>query len=225
MFSSRIHRLKKRRVSCSGIVPRSHRSRSVAVSSPRASRNAHSQTIATRHPSSSSFCRLFRSRTALPSSFVFQYCACDVGVVAKRQPGCLCQKQPCTKHTAWYFRKTKSGVPGRPLSCNRYRNRRRYIARRRSSSGPLFFARILDIVRDRVSRSIMSRTNSHLPHGRSGATVLKSFGGFTPHYLSHIHPALRWNNTRNVALLYPKPSLLSRVIILQCRSIERSVQF
>ena len=105
-------------------LPRSHCSTFSAIPRAPRLRSAHSQTIATLQPSSSSRCRLRSSRSMLELNFSSQNSARVVGVVAYGQPSCRCQKQPWTKQTARNRRKTRSGVPGRLRSCRRYRSPR-----------------------------------------------------------------------------------------------------
>ena len=107
------------RVSNSRPFPRSQCSSSEAIPTSPPFRRAHSQTTATRQPASSSSARFRRSRSTLASNFACQNSSRVAGVVVKRHPACLCQKQPCTKHTASKRRNTRSGVPGSFRLCSR----------------------------------------------------------------------------------------------------------
>ena len=161
-------------VSNTGALPRSHRSSCWAMSTTACLRNAHSQTIATRQPAWSRSCRLRRSRSIFASNLARQNSWRVAGVVAYGQPGCRCQKQPCTKHTAPNRRNTRSGVPGSLRSCRRYRSPRVWTARRSASSGRVSLLPIPAIMRERVARSTMSTivVSARTPeeHGRQQAT-------------------------------------------------------
>ena len=76
---------------------------------------AHSQTTFTRHPALLSATMFRLSLATFSSNLRAQKSGLVAGVVVKRHPLCLCQKQPCTKITAPYPGKTRSGLPGRPL--------------------------------------------------------------------------------------------------------------
>ena len=136
--------------------PRSQCSSCDAVPISPPFRNAHSQTTATRQPASSRSARFRRSRSTFTSNLACQNSSRVAGVVAKRHPACLCQKQPCTKHTASNRRNTRSGVPGSFRLCKRYLRPRACRARRRTSSGLVFLLPIPAIMRDRVAWSTMS---------------------------------------------------------------------
>ena len=137
--------------------PRSQPSSCCATTSAVAClRKAHSQTVATRQPACSKSCLLRWSRSVFASNLARQNSRRVVGVVAYGQPGCWCQKQPCTRQTAPNRRNTRSGVPGSLRSCRRYRSPRAWMARRRAISGRVFLLPIPAIMRERVARSTMS---------------------------------------------------------------------
>ena len=97
--------------------PRNSARRSVIAS---ISRSSHSQTVSTPHPPDSSRSTFFASRVRFPRSFFIQKSRLDVGMVARLQPGCWCQKQPLTKTTFLREGNTKSGFPGKSVRCRRY---------------------------------------------------------------------------------------------------------
>ena len=94
-------------------VPRSHWWRSAAVRFERGPRNAHSHTIATRHPVASRSFLTRRSRMTLALNFARQKSARVDGSLALGHPSCRCQKQPCTKQTAPNRRNIRSSIPER----------------------------------------------------------------------------------------------------------------
>lgn len=124
---------------------------------------AHSHTTATRQPSSLRFASFRRSRATFSLNFCCQNLRLDEGVAASLQPECRCQKQPCTKTTARYIGKTKSGFPGKLFTFNRYLNPARCIADLRTRSGSVSHPRIPAIIRDRVLASTMSAISSPPP--------------------------------------------------------------
>jgi len=74
------------------------------------SRSPHSQTMSTRQPAAR---RRAKSRSSLATfsrNFSRQNRVRDLGVYANLQPGCLCQKHPCTIITARHRGSTKSGL-------------------------------------------------------------------------------------------------------------------
>lgn len=115
---------------------------------------SHSQMTNTRQPCSASCFLTLASRAVLASNFFCQNAARVLGVVVKRHP-CLCQKQPCTKTTAWCLGNTRSGLPG-SLACSRKRSPAQCRNLRTSSSGVVFFPRMPDIIRLRVALSTTS---------------------------------------------------------------------
>ena len=143
-------------MSNTGALPCNQSSSCRAISIAACLRRAHSQTIAKRQPASSSSRRLRRSRWVFESNFAFQNLSRVLGMVVYGQPACLCQKQPCTKHTALNRRNTRSGVPGSFLSCRRNRSPQLWMAWRRAISGRVSLLLILAIMRARVVLSTMS---------------------------------------------------------------------
>jgi hypothetical protein len=117
---------------------------------------SHSHTVNTRQPRATSAALLRESRFALPCSFSRQKPRLLAGMYAYRQPGCWCQKHPCTFTTARNFGSNKSGFPGSRWTWSR--KRRPCLCRylRTSTSGFVFFPLIPDIMRLRVERSTIS---------------------------------------------------------------------
>ena len=72
------------------------------------------------------------------------------------QPGCRCQKHPCTIMMARYRGKTISGLPGRSLRWSLKRNPSLWAIRRTTSSGLVSRPRIRDMISLRLARSKMS---------------------------------------------------------------------
>ena len=83
-----------------------------AVMCASSARSAHSQTIATRQPPSSSSCRVRRSRSSLARNLVCQNSRRVEGSVVRGQPGWRCQKQPLTKQAGPEARKDEVGCAG-----------------------------------------------------------------------------------------------------------------
>lgn len=111
--------------------------------------SSHSQTTHTRHPRACKACTILVSRATLRPNFSSQNVMLLRGVVADLQPVCRCQKQPWTKIAVLYRGKTKSGVPGNPLACNRNRSPTLCRTRRKAISGEVFLVRILDMSAER----------------------------------------------------------------------------
>src|SRR5262249_8086403 len=65
-----------------------------------------------------------------------------------------CHQQPFTKMTLRRALKTRSGLPGRSETCNRYRNPAACSRRRTTHSGLVSFPLIARIVRDRTSSGV-----------------------------------------------------------------------
>lgn len=108
--------------------------------------NSHSQTTRTRQPIRVSFSETSASLSTFLANFLSQNSLFVCGIEAFLQPGCRCQKQPCTKITVPYLGKTMSGVPGRSLRCSRKRKPKRCSMERTRSSGRVFFPRTFDIM-------------------------------------------------------------------------------
>lgn len=147
-------------ISSSRSLERSHlSSKSAASSTCFGFRRAHSHSVATRQPELKSASRTVLSRSTFEANLVRQNSGRVEGLVAKRQPACRCQKQPCTKTTAPYFGRAMSGRPRIFFACSRYRKPRACNARRNCNSGIVSFPPIPAIIRDRVSlitTSVMS---------------------------------------------------------------------
>lgn len=101
------------------------------------------------HPCSISAVSFRASRDTFASNFGIQYSVLLPGVVARLQPACLCQKQPCTNIARRCRGSTTSGVPGRSFLCNRKRYPSACNARRTAISGE-------------VSRCLTDRINALL---------------------------------------------------------------
>lgn len=110
----------------------------------------HSQTVATLQPASIRDWRDRSSRSTFLANLFAQNSGLVEGLVALGQPGCRCQKHPCTKITARNFGNTRSGFPGSSFRWIRYRSPAACSALRSLSSGRVFRARIPDIIRDLV---------------------------------------------------------------------------
>lgn len=136
-------------------------SRNTVASCPFLS-SAHVQTTATRHPADSSAFRFLRSRSTFASNFETQNLVLLDGVVAYLQPLCRCQKQPCTKTTARYLGRTRSGLPGRSLPCSLNLKPRPCSRLRSTCSGCVSAPRIPAIIRDLVARSTTSTIGKYL---------------------------------------------------------------
>lgn len=147
-------------------VPLSHpATRSATVSSGwlRFPFNAHSHTVRTRHPSASSRSMSLLSRALLAANFSAQNSLRVDGIVEYLHPW-TCQKQPCTKSTAWNRGKTRSGEPGSLRSCTRYRRPSRCNALRSRISGPVSRCRTDAMIRERTVLSTVSiQTLSTIP--------------------------------------------------------------
>ncbi len=72
------------------------------------------------------------------------------------QPGCRCQKHPCTIMMARYRGNTISGLPGRSLRWSLKRNPSLWAIRRTTSSGLVSRPRIRDMISFRLARSKIS---------------------------------------------------------------------
>lgn len=116
---------------------------------------AHSQTVRILHPREKISSCCSRSRCRFPDIFFFQNLALLDGHLKSGQ-SCPCQKHPCTRMTARYFGKTRSGLPGSFLSWSRYRYPLANSARLITSSGLVSFPLMPAIMRLRVRLSTMS---------------------------------------------------------------------
>ena len=121
-----------------------------------------------------------RSRRRFPANLGIQNCSFDFGSRASAQPGCRCQKQPCTKMTFLSFGKTRSGFPGRSETCRcgLYPNERAIFLT--SSSGFVFLLRmsaIRSLRSFRVNVSIAALfvlTLRMLSHGACGTQRVRT---------------------------------------------------
>lgn len=129
---------------------------SLSTAVPGSRRSTHSHTTKTRQPAACRATLSRRSRRTLASNLSCQNSRRVVGVLAYLQPGCRCQKQPCTKIAAPYFGRIRSGRPGRFRGCRRKRKPIRCNPLRTSSSGLVCSRRTEAIILDRVSGSTVS---------------------------------------------------------------------
>lgn len=106
--------------------------------------NEHSHTTATRQPSRISAVLFLRSRALFALNFDLQKSGFAPGMRPRWQE-CPCQKHPWTNTTALSPGNTKSGRPGRPLECSRYRNPSAHTALRTTNSGLVSLERMSDI--------------------------------------------------------------------------------
>lgn len=111
--------------------------------------SSHSHTTNTVHPDACSSIAFCASRAMFFSNFSCQNCVLLLGVVAILQPECRCQKHPCTKTTVLYRGNTRSGLPGSPAPCNRYRSPSRWRTLRSASSGWVSLPLMRDILSER----------------------------------------------------------------------------
>ncbi len=99
---------------------------------------SHSQTTKHSHPIAARRAACSASRSVFRVSFGSQYSCWVFGTVAKRRPGCECQKHPF-KQIAFRRRpKTISGVPGKPRPWIRKRYPIACSIERKSNSGLVF---------------------------------------------------------------------------------------
>ena len=111
----------------------------------------HSQITATFQPRSSSSRCVRMSRATLASNFRVQNSTFDFGVVAFLQPGCRCQKHPCTKIAMRHRGNTMSGCPGRSFRCSRNLRPIACATFRTRISGPVSLLPTRDMSQDRRS--------------------------------------------------------------------------
>jgi hypothetical protein len=88
-----------------------HEASSTSISCCSAGFRPHSQTVATRQPSSTSVSMVRWSRSTLSSNFLCQNSRLLAGVVANLHPGCRCQKHPWMSNAALHLGSTISGLP------------------------------------------------------------------------------------------------------------------
>lgn len=116
----------------------------------------HSQIVNTFHLARERARLCFSSRVRLDSSFGIQKFFRDFGRRASAQRRCLCQKHPWTKITFRARRKTRSGWPGRPFPCRRYRYPIEKTSRRTTNSGRVSLDRTRPMISDRRLRLTVS---------------------------------------------------------------------
>lgn len=134
----------------------SHLTRSSETSVAPLLRMAHSQMIATRHPTACSPATFAISRSTFRANLSSQNSALDFGTEALLQLLWRCQKHPWTNMAARNFGRTMSGLPGSFAECRRKRKPAPCNAFRRRNSGVVFFPLMPAIIRDRVFASTMS---------------------------------------------------------------------
>lgn len=123
------------------------------------SRNSHSHTTNTCQPIALNCSSFIASRARFPSNFARQKSRFDFGMrVSAHAPPCMCQKQPCTNTIFRRLGKTRSGFPGRRLSCSRYLNPRAWSALRMLSSGFVSRSRMRAMRSERCSGESVSIT-------------------------------------------------------------------
>ena len=139
--------------------------------------SSHSHTVHTRQPSRRSAAARRRSRRLLARSLSDQKATLLVGNRPARQE-CACQKQPCTNSATRYFGKTRSGLPGRPLTLTRKRRPSRCRPLRKASSGAVSRWPMRLIKRLRASRLNLSTITPRIGPGRFGEATrwTDSFG-------------------------------------------------
>jgi len=125
-------------------------------------------------PRSQRACRFLSSRPTLSRNFCCQKTSRDFGEYANLQPGCRCQKHPCTKMTFRLVRRTMSGRPGRSLEWRRYPMPRLRRARLTTSSGPVFLLRIRLMLALRRSGVILSTISRFLISHLMDGSVLRA---------------------------------------------------
>lgn len=118
---------------------------------------SHSQRVATRHPSADNSSRFRESRARFPAIFLSQYCRLAFGTRDPREHECPCQKHPLMKTTFRFEGNTRSGQPGRDLTCSLYRYPSAWSIRRTINSGFVSLDLTACIVRRRVSDNSMIR--------------------------------------------------------------------
>ena len=114
------------------------------------SKVSHSQMTRQSQPASLRAFREAASRSTLRTNLACQYSALVLGLVVREQPGCRCQKQPCTKTILQSLGKTRSGLPSKSLRWMRNLNPSLCAVDLTNSSGLVFFALTLAIRADRA---------------------------------------------------------------------------
>ncbi len=120
-----------------------------------APRIEHSLTTATRHRQDLRLWSTRASRSLLSEIF---FCQNSVRVLGSRKSGQSwpCQKQPWKSMTTRCLGKMISGFPGSSRACSRNRSPKRWSPDRSRISGLVFFPRMPDIMRLRVSEETVS---------------------------------------------------------------------
>lgn len=118
--------------------------------------SAHSHTTNTRQSIAESARIAASSRRLFAASLSSQNPVLVAGSRNSGHPSWRCQKQPCTKMTAFHLARTMSGRPGSCLALSLKRRPACHSARRTCNSGPVSRPRILDITADRFSGLITS---------------------------------------------------------------------
>lgn len=119
-------------------------------------RTAHSQTTPTLQPASSSLATEATSRVRFCRSLFLQNSGFDLGNRKYGQPAWACQKHPWTNTAAFHLGRTRSGRPGSPLECRRYRKPACHRYFLTSISGRVSALRMRDMRAERVSGLITS---------------------------------------------------------------------
>lgn len=122
----------------------------------------HSQITIALQPSDSILEIFSLSRSTFPLIFIRQKSGLVFGHLNFLH-SCPCQKQPWTNMAVLYFGRTMSGLPGKSLTCRRYRKPALCRAVRTNNSGLVSLHRILDIIRERVALSTTSAKSSNPP--------------------------------------------------------------
>lgn len=119
---------------------------------------SHSHIVQTCQPSFPSSFKENSSLALFLRNFSCQNSLRVSGIVALLQPGCWCQKHPCTNIQRRYLGRTISGLPGRSLRCNLNRKPIEWSVRLTRISGEVSLALTAAMFFERcslLSRSIM----------------------------------------------------------------------
>ena len=177
-------------------------------------RVSHSHMTRTRQPRLCSASTFRRSRKTFLRNFSCQNRTRVLGEYAYWHPGCLCQKQPCTKIAAWRRGKTRSGRPGRSLRWRRKRKPKLWAIRRTTISGVVSRPLILDMISLLRLLSTMS-----IIRPTQNANAELSFSLLAPDYsrrlrLFHVSASLWFANscTRSIGIV-PWQQSLARTLL------------
>ena len=126
---------------------------------------SHSQTSRIDQPAFRRDLLTLRSLKRLPSSLARQNSMRLFGSLASLHVAflCLCQKQPWTRIILRNREKTRSGLPGRSFTCNRYRKPIECTIRRTINSGPVSVPLMRAILSLRPCRVSVSTIWSMMP--------------------------------------------------------------